>query len=135
MLVYVGSSSGRAAPSTVVAVQAYVTARLDPSEIANVLSVDVRAITPSGTVQVPRLQLAAVQTLAEQKWTDYLASIDIGGTVRLAELQQAVKDAGALDFSGLALVGGSPNVVLGANQVAVPPDGSTLINTLFWEPI
>lgn len=135
MLVYVGGSSGRAAPATVVAVQAYITARLDPSEAANVLSVDTRAVAPTGSVTVPRLQLAAIQTRAEQLWTDYLASVDIGGTVRLAELEQAVMDAGATDYTGLALTGGGPNIVLGNNEVAVPPDGSTLVNALSWEPI
>ncbi len=135
MFVYVGSSSGRAAPQTVVDVQAYITARLDPSEAANVLSVDTRAIAVTGTVQVPRLQLADVQTAAEQRWTDYLASVDIAGTVRLSELQQALKDAGAQDYVSLALTGGTPNIVLGDNQVPVPPDGVTLINALTWEPV
>jgi Baseplate J-like protein len=137
MLVYVGSSSGRAAPATVVAVQKYITDRLDPSEAANVLSVVARSIYPTGTVQVPRLQLADVQTAAEQLWTDYLASVDIAGTVRLAKLKQALKDAGATatDYSSLALTGGSPNIVLGDNHVPVPPDGQTLIDALTWEPI
>jgi hypothetical protein len=135
MIVYVGSSSGRAAPQTVVDVQRFITARLDPSEGANVLSVDTRAIAVTGTVQVPRLQLADVQTLAEQYWTDYLASVDIAGTVRLSELQQAIMDAGAQDYVSLALTGGTPNIVLGDNQVPVPPDGATLLNALTWEPV
>jgi hypothetical protein len=135
LLVYVGSSSGRAAAQTVVDVQTYVTARLDPSEFANVLSVDTRAVAVTGTVQVPRLQLAAIQTQAEKLWTDYLASVDIAGTVRLAELEQAVMDAGSLDYTGLALTGGTPNLYLGTNEVAVPPDGSTLISALVWEPV
>lgn len=135
MFVYVGSSSGRAAPQTVVDVQAYITARLDPSEAANVLSVTTRAIVPTGTVKVPRLLLAGVQTEADKLWTDYLASVDIAGTVRLAKLRQAIEDAGAEDHVGLALTGGTPNIVLGEDQVPVPPDGSTLINALMWEPV
>jgi hypothetical protein len=135
MIVYVGSSSGRAAPATVVAVQRYITDRLDPSEAANVLSVTARSISVTGTVQVPRLQLADVQTLAEQRWTDYLAGVDIAGTVRLSELQQALMDAGAQDYDSVALTGGSPNIVLGDTQVASPPDGSTLIDALQWEPV
>lgn len=135
MVVYVGSSSGRAAPATVVAVQRYITDRLDPSEAANVLSVTARSIFPTGTVQVPRLQLADVQTLAERLWTDYLASVDIAGTVRLSELWRALKDAGAQDYDSVALTGGSPNIVLGDTEVAVPPDGLTLIDALGWEPV
>lgn len=135
MLVYVGSSTGRASPGTVVAVQSYIADRLEPPEAANVFSVDARAVVVSGSVQVPRLKLAEVQTEAERLWTAHLASIDIGGTVRLAELKQAISDAGALDYDSLAIEGGTPNIVLGANEVAVPPDGSTLISALTWEPV
>lgn len=135
MTVWVASSSGRAAPATVVAVQQFVTARLDPSEVANVVSVDTRAIVVTGSVQVPRLLLAAVQIEADRLWTDYVASVDIAGTVVLAELQQALMDAGATDYSGLALVGGTPNVTLGPSEVAVPPDGTTLVTALTWEPL
>ena len=135
MLVYLGSSAGRASPGTVVAVQEYITARLEPPEAANVFSVDTRAVAVTGNVKVPRLKLADVQTAAEKNWTAYLASLDIGGTVRLAELEQAVMDAGALDYSSLALTGGAPNLTLGTSEVAVPPDGSTLLNALLWEPV
>jgi baseplate J-like protein len=135
MLVYLGSSSGRASPGTVIAVQKYISDRLDSLEAANVFSVDTQAVAVTGSVQVPRLSLVAVQTQAEKNWTDYLASIDIGGTVRLSELQQAVMDAGALDYSALVITGGSPNLTIGSSQVAVPPDGSTLFNALGWEPV
>lgn len=135
MLVYVGSSAGRASPDTVVAVQSYITDRLDEGESASVFSVDTRAVAVTGSVKVPRLKLADVQTAAEQAWRAYLASVDIGGTVRLSELQQAVMDAGALDFDSLAITGGAPNLTIGSNEVAVPPDGTTLLSDLSWEPI
>lgn len=135
MLVYVGSSAGRASPDTVVAVQGYITDRLDVGESASVFSVDTREVAVNGSVQAPRLKLADVQTAAEHGWTAYLASVDIGGTVRLSELQQALLDAGALDFSALGITGGAPNLTIGSNEVAVPPDGTTLFSALRWEPV
>lgn len=107
-LVYIASSAGPAAPATVVAVQAFISARLDPNEAANVLSVSTRAIPVAGGVSVPRLALAAVQTKAQALWSAYLAGIETGGTARLAELEQAVIDAGAVDYSGLRFPLGLP---------------------------
>jgi hypothetical protein len=136
MLVYVGSSSGVVGPTTLVAIQQYISDRVDKDsgESANVLSVALREFAPTGSVQVPRQTLADVQTLAESLWTKYLASVEIGGKVILAELQQAIMDAGAIDYSSLS-IGGSPNVVLGRDEVAVPRPGTTLASQLSWEAI
>lgn len=133
MLVYLAGSSGRIGPQTSLTVQAYLTARLEDGENANALSVDVHQIAVTGNVQVPREQMAAIQTAAERNWTAYLASIPIGGAVVLAELEQAVMDAGARDFLSAAITGGSPNVVLSGNEVAVPASGTTLVSALNWE--
>jgi hypothetical protein len=132
MLVYVSGSAGPAAPATVVAVQTYITARLTPPEGATVLPVDLHTIVAAGSVQAPRTALAAVQAQADLIWEAYLASVDIGGTVRLAKLQQAVKDAGAKNFSALS-IGGSPNVVLGSSEVPVP--SGSLSTALSWQAV
>jgi hypothetical protein len=130
MLVYISGSAGPAAPLTVVTVQQYITARLTPPEGATVLPVDLRRVSPSGTVVAPRGALAQVQAQADLNWLAYLASVDIGGTIRLAELQQAVMDAGATNFSGLS-IGGSPNVVMGGTEV--PLAVSSLTSLLSWQ--
>jgi hypothetical protein len=130
MLVYVAGSAGAAAPATVVAVQRYITDRLTPPEGATVLPVVLHTIVPAGSVLAPRNRLADVQAAAEQNWLAYLATVDIGGTVRLAELQQAVMDAGAMNFSGLT-IGGAPNIVLGGTEV--PRATGTLTTLLNWQ--
>lgn len=135
VLVYIGSSAGRAAPDTVVAVQQYVSDRLDPDEGATVQSVAIYEVVVTGSVKVPRLLIAQAQQDAERLWTTYLASVDIGGAVRLSELQQALKDAGAIDYDNLVITGGSPNVVIAQDQVASPKDGTTLLTALIWEAI
>jgi hypothetical protein len=132
MLVYVSGSAGPAAPLTVIAVQKYITDRLTPPEGATVLPVDLHPISPSGSAQAPRTSLAAVQAQADLNWLAYLASVDIGGTVRLAELQQAIMDAGAKNFSGLS-IGGSPNVVLTGTEV--PEAVSSLTALLNWQAV
>lgn len=132
MVVYISGSAGAAVPSTVVVVQKYITDRLDSTEGATVLPVDLRTIAPSGKVQAPRLQLTAVQVQANLNWLAYLASVDIGGIVRLAELQQAVMDAGAKNFSALS-IGGSPNLVMGPTEV--PQAVSSLTSLLTWEAV
>lgn len=135
MLVYLASSAGTVGPTTIVVVQTYIAGQLDPTgERASILSVAVREVNPMGTVQVARERMSDIQAAAETNWLAYLASLDIGGTVILAELEQAVMDAGALDFSGLS-IGGSPNIVLGSTQVAVPRTGYTLATLLNWEGV
>jgi hypothetical protein len=59
-----------------------------------------------------------VQAAAQLAWTAYADSTDIGGTVRRAQLERILIDAGAIDVTKL-LLNGNGNVVLGANQVAV----------------
>jgi len=134
MLVYIGSSAGKCSPLTIVAAQKFLTARMDQGEFVNVQSVDVWAISVTGTVQVPRDQLADIQTLASAAWAVYLASVPTGGIVRLAVLQQILKDAGAIDFASIG-IGGSPNVVLGPSYVPGQADGTSLATLLNWEPI
>jgi hypothetical protein len=135
LLVYVGSASGRAAPDTVVHVQQYVTPRLDVGEIANVLSVKTRAIVPTGTVTASRLTIGKIQAAANAAWLAYLDGLRSGATVRLAVLKQILKDAGAQDYSSLALTGGSPNIVLGIDEVPVMADGTSLTTALGWVPV
>jgi hypothetical protein len=90
-------------------------------------SVDVRgatelAVVPAGTVTVPAAHYNSVQQLAQQAWSSYLSTVDIGGVVILAELQEAIMRAGALDVSGLTLQGVAGNLALNRNEVAVAGD-------------
>jgi hypothetical protein len=91
----------------------------DLSLVAAATNVTVTATNDvGGQVTVPAAKLADVQAAAQLAWTAYADSTDIGGTVRRAQLERILIDAGAIDVTKL-LLNGNGNVVLGANQVAV----------------
>lgn len=148
ILVTIASAAGPASAAAQIAVDDYITARLlgfkgvpeasagagAPEETVQVRSAVRRQITPSGTVDVPRTSVTAVQQAADRLWQAYLADVEIGGTVILAELEQQLMDAGAITFSGILLNGVNQNLALGANEVAVPADGTSLTANLTWRP-
>ncbi len=152
ILVTLASASGTASAAAVLAVQDYISERLfgyrgmpaptgffSPEEKVLVRSATVRTILPAGVVQAPRATITAVQQAAETAWLAYLRSVPLGGqpgaAVVLTELIQAVMDAGAVDFLGATLNGAAANVTLADREVAVPPDGSTLLTALTWQPV
>jgi len=95
-----------------------------------------REITAGGTVNVPRNNVSAVQVVAERLWLAYLQGLGIGPeTARLAELQQAIEDAGAVTFDSLTLNGSAANVAVLDGEVAVPAAGTSLLTSLTWRPV
>jgi hypothetical protein len=150
IIVTVASATGPASPQAVLDVEDYISLRLNgyrgmpapgdaysPEEKAIVNSAKKRAITAGGVVSVPRAKVVAVQTAAETAWTAHLRTVPLGprGVVRLAELVQAVMDAGAVDFTGETLNGSAANITLASREVAVPADGTTLATSLIWRPV
>lgn len=166
--VTIASSTGPASPAAIIAVQDYITARLkgfqglsapgattaagllgsgSPEERVLVSTAVARQVAASGTVTVPRARLVAAQQQADALWTAYLGSVGIGGTVRLAELYQAVMDAGAIEAVGLAILVSLPggglitgaDVTLNTGEIPVPggTNGSapTLTAMLAWKPV
>jgi hypothetical protein len=79
-----------------------------------------------GQVTVKSEKRADVQAAANLAWSAYGGDTDIGGTVRLAKLEQILVDAGVIDVTGLLLNGVAANVVLGVNDVAVVADLASL---------
>jgi hypothetical protein len=98
-------------------------------------------VAAAGTVVVPAGSLAAVQRAADRTWATYLAELPIGGdrstgypgVVRLAELSQALMDAGAVDVSGLTVNGAAVNLVLAGDEA--PVVAAPLALGLSWTPI
>ena len=152
ILVTISAASGEASPSACLAVGDYISPRLNgyknlpapagllsPEERVLVSSAKRRDITGTGTVQVPRANIAAVQLAAETAWLAYLRSVPLGGDtgaiVRLTELVQAVMDAGAVDFLAPTLNGAAANVSLLHGEVAVQTAGQTLVTSLIWSPV
>jgi Baseplate J-like protein len=83
-----------------------------------------------GTVIVASARLAAVQAAANAAWVAYLASAQIGANVFLLQLEKAVMDAGALNFTGANLNGVAADFAMGTTQVPVP--GGSLATQLTW---
>jgi hypothetical protein len=149
MVVTLASAAGPASAAAQIAVSDYIEDRLlgfkgvpeaftgagSPQETVQVRSAVPHALTAGGVVDVPRASVAAVQQAADLGWLAYLRSLDIGGLVVLAELEQAIMDAGAINVSAATLNAVAANVQLGAGEVAVPADGSSLTANLSWRPV
>lgn len=146
--VTLASSAGPASGQAQLDVSDYITPRLmgfkgvpasavagSPEEGVNVKSAAGKEITPSGVVTVPRAQLASAQQAADVAWLAYLASVDLGGVVVLAKLEQVLEDAGAITFASVQLNGAAANVQLAANEVAVAAAGTSLTKNLSWRPV
>lgn len=93
-----------------------------------------REIVGLGLVRVPRTQVAQVQAGALANWIAALGRVRIKGTVELSDLVQSIMDAGAISIETESLTGGTPNIQLGPQEVAVPPAGSSIITSMAWVP-
>jgi hypothetical protein len=152
ILVTIASQSGPASAAAVLAVRDYIAARLwgyrgvpapstavsvSPEETCLVASATPREIICRGTVDVPRGAVTAVQVAAENLWLEYLRSVPIGGTVRVAELIQALMDGGCVDTDEQSIEfelsdpGG--NIRLQRREVAI--SGMGLAASMIWRPV
>lgn len=147
ILATIASSAGPASPAALEAVQDFIAARLQnrgmsraatsgsPEERIQVRSARPREIAPGGKVEVARAQLPTVRVAANVAWVAHLRSLPIGGTVRVAELVEAVMTAGAINILNPTLEKGIANIRLKVNEIAVPKAGTTLLNSLTWRPV
>lgn len=143
------SAVGPASPGACKAVQAFVAARLmgyqgvgasavaiAPEERAVAVSATTFPVTASGVVYCSRDVMAQVKVAADRAWIRYLGSVPIGGdrdaVVRLAELEQAIADAGADDVDDAALNGVAANLTVPAGQVAVVAPATSLATSMTW---
>ncbi len=106
-----------------------------PEEHVLVKSATGKTVTVAGIVDVPRALLAAAQVAADLAWLAYLRSLPIGGLVVLAELEQAVLDAGAANIASATLNGLVANLQLATLEVAVAAPGTSLASSLVWRPL
>lgn len=134
---YIAGVTNPLSGGVVTAVQNYIDQHEAIGDRTVVAAATVQSIAATGSVTAPTVLLSQVQAAAAIFWAAYVIATDIGGVVRLAELEQALKDAGATDVGtpaggALALTGGSPNVQLAVGAVATPGDITT---TLTWKGI
>lgn len=129
----------------VTAVDTYIKQHEAISERSIVTAAAISTIVAGGHVNVRRGDLKAVQAAATALWNAYVLTSDIGGTIVLAELVQALMDAGALDVGlpaggALTLNGGAgpfaANYQLLPDRVAQPQSlTGTPPNGLDWHEI
>jgi hypothetical protein len=107
-----------------------------------VLSAAAFSVVATGSVRVPKSQLAAAQVAANNAWNAYLADLPLGGLpgaiVELAELAKVLADAGAIDvpraLANLQINGASGDATIPAGYVAVPATGQSLLTSITWIP-
>jgi hypothetical protein len=106
-----------------------------PAEGVLVRSAIARPITTGGTVFVPRAKLRDAQTASQLAFLAYLTSVDLGGVVVLAEVEDILLDSGARNVSGVLLNTFNRNLQLMPREVAVAAAGTTLITSMQWVPV
>lgn len=128
--ILVADSNGTIDPQSAAAITAYIQPKLG-DVLASVTVGGARdlPIYTGGTVTVAGSLRTSVQQIAQQLWTTHLSTVEIGGVLILAELEQALMDAGAIDVQGLQIEGVAANVPLSRDQV---PVARSLAEDLVW---
>lgn len=128
-------AAGPVSDGAVAAAQSYINARVPITDFVTAQNSKAAAVLPSGTVTVAAALLTQAQAAADANWNDYLGAAQIGSSVEISKLIQAVMDAGAIDFTGCLLNGQPQNAPLpGSQYIAVPPNGG-LTAVLTWNPV
>jgi hypothetical protein len=137
--VLVADSHGPIDPVNAQAIEVYIGRKLrNPLASVRVRPATAVIVTAAGIVTVPAGALAIVQQAAQEAWTLYLGAIPLGGIVVVAELEQALMDAGAVDvdLSTLTINGSTSNLQLLAGGVPTSGDATNrLAATLEWRLI
>jgi hypothetical protein len=138
-VVTVADSHGAVDQVAIDAIESFVKPKLGVGEDMTVRSAVNASILTSGNVRVPRstsgIGLQAIQERAQDDWVAYLASVEIGGIVRLAKLVEIVMDAGAIDVGDVTparLNAAAENVQVAAGAVPVSGDFAGLAVSLVW---
>jgi hypothetical protein len=92
-------------------------------------------VTTSGIVKVSAANKASVQAAAQEAWLLYLGTVPLEGVLRLAELEQALMDAGAIDVdvASLRLSGTAGNLHLAAGTVPQDANDGGLAEAMTWQ--
>jgi hypothetical protein len=133
VILTVAGVSGPVGAGVVTAAAAYILVRQPITDVIEVDNAITASVTPGGTVTVRAARLAEVQAEADAAWSAYLASSQIGASVYLLQLIQAVMDAGADNFVSPTLNGLGQDLGLASHAVPVP--AGTLAALLTWVSI
>lgn len=130
VIVTVAGPGGAIPGGDVTTAQDYVDELLDITDFVTVQNASNATVNAGGTVYVARARAAAIKKAANDAWVAYLAKANIGGEVFLSQLNKAVMDAGAINFTGRQLNGVGDDFVLAATEV--PVAGGDLATQLDW---
>jgi hypothetical protein len=115
--------------STIAAVQAYITPRARGCDNPVVQSPTTLAMTIAATITAPVGQITAVQAAAITALQGYIASIPVNGTVRIAEIIDAIMNIdGVVDCASVTINGSATNVTLGSVTTFVLPAYPPVLN-------
>ena len=120
VLVTIGGAAGVVSSGAVLDVRAYIAERAPITDYILTSTASAPVVLPGGTVTVRAGLQATVSAAADAAWVAYLGLTQIGGVVYLSQLLKAVMDAGAVDFTGVALDGVADDVSLASGDVATP---------------
>lgn len=134
IILTLANGSGGVSGGEVTTIQAFVDAH--SFDLITYQTATNQTVNAGGVVSYPASwtadQLAAAKAAADAVWVLSLSAAEIGGTVTLAALNQAVMDQGAIDFTGKTLNGTAADLAL--TSVKVPAAG-TLPSALTWSPV
>lgn len=137
VLVTLAGISGGVGAGIVTTVQDYIDARQAITDYNTAQSASNLTADVTGTVKYPGVwgadELQAAKDAADAAWLAYLADTTIGSKVRLAELEQAIMDTGAVDNdTAITGAGVDGNLALAADEV---PVAGSLPSALTWEAL
>lgn len=130
VIVTLAGPLGGVTGGAVIDVQDYIDARLGITDYVTAQAATNLTVTAGGTATVPAALIDEIRVAADTAWSTYIAGAQVGTTVYVARLIQAVMDAGAIDFVDAELNGGG-DVSLASTEVPVTPPAS-LIALITW---
>jgi hypothetical protein len=92
------------------------------TDLPLVVSPSVLDITLGATVTATAAQLLAAEVLINTAMTNYIQSVGINGTIRIASIIELVMEVvGVVDISNVTINGGTTNLTLGSTVAFVVP--------------
>jgi hypothetical protein len=111
--IVVAGPFGVLSPSAIAEIQEYVTARVPGTERAVVLSPTIRSVTIAGAITCKATLVESVQAGVETALINYIDSVGINGTVRIAAIIDVIMDVeGVVDVTGITINGVAANLIL-----------------------
>lgn len=118
--IIVAGPAGILPPATVAAIQTYINPRARGTDNPVVASPSSLNVTLAGTITCTASALTTVQAGVQDAVSNYVNSVGINGTIRIAAIIDAIMNlTGAVDATGITINGVAANLVLGSSTTFV----------------